>query len=98
LGEERSRANAAQRELENERRLREVAERQVLQLEAAPARERQQQPPQLTAPPKGSSSGTDGFVPVETVQLMSVAMSANAAAMTANAKALESVFGGPWNE
>ena len=97
LGEERGRVNAVQHQLESERKLREAAERQVMQLQAAPPQKQQQQQQQqqeeqnmLVAPPAGTM---DGYVPVATVQLMTAAMTANAAAMSANLKVMESAFG-----
>jgi hypothetical protein len=91
LGEERGRVNAVQHQLESERKLREAAERQVMQLQAAPPQKQQQEEQNmLVAPPAGTM---DGYVPVATVQLMTAAMTANAAAMSANLKVMESAFG-----
>ena len=90
LSEERARADAATRELDSERRLREQAEQAGASLRhRLSALETTQQPPDVpraiaapTSTSLNASTGKQqGLVPLQTVQLMTAAISANALAM-----------------
>lgn len=107
LGEERARASAATEELSKERRLREQAEQTGADLrEQLSVLEKTQQPThmqRLTALSTGASANAgkghpeaaSGLVPVQTVQLMTAAISANALAMESLANNLQGQSANP---
>eukprot|EP01043_Picozoa_sp_COSAG02_P018859 COSAG02_NODE_892_length_16138_cov_14.599875_13_plen_1256_part_00 len=107
LSEEKARADAATKELESERRLREQAEQAGAGLrQQLSALETMQQSPdmqRLTAAPTrsllnasvGQQQAAPGLVPVQTVQLMTAAISANALAMESLANNMQGQSANP---